>query len=92
VKLSPMVPIRILDISSLLGYKAGSIILTNVQGTNSSLTVLINPHAALAGDFNGDGIVDSANSLTVFRARRRRQRSSCQAESQQPTATSPLAA
>lgn len=51
----------ILDISSLVGFKPGSIILTNVQGSNSSLTVLINPYAALAGDFNGDGIVDSAD-------------------------------
>jgi hypothetical protein len=51
----------ILDISSLVGFKPGSIILTNVQGSNSSLTVLINPYAALIGDFNGDGIVDAAD-------------------------------
>jgi hypothetical protein len=51
----------VLDISALLGYKPGSILLTDVQGSSSSLTVLINPHAALAGDFNGDGVVDSAD-------------------------------
>src|SRR6476659_818761 len=51
----------ILDISTLVGFKPGSIILTDVQGSNSSITVLINPYATLAGDFNGDGIVDSAD-------------------------------
>jgi hypothetical protein len=51
----------IVDISSLVGYKPGSILLTDVQGSSSSLTVLINPYAALAGDFNGDGTVDSAD-------------------------------
>lgn len=51
----------ILDISALVGFKPGSILLTDVQGSNSSLTVLINPNAALAGDFNGDGKVDAAD-------------------------------
>jgi hypothetical protein len=51
----------VLDISSLVGFKPGSILLTDVQGTNSSLTVLINPNASLAGDFNGDGKVDAAD-------------------------------
>ncbi len=35
----------ILDISNLVGYNPGSILLTNNQGSNSSLTVLINPNA-----------------------------------------------
>jgi hypothetical protein len=51
----------VLDISGLVGYKPGSILLTDVQGSSSSLTVLINPYAALAGDFNSDGVVDSAD-------------------------------
>jgi hypothetical protein len=51
----------ILDISSLVGYKPGSILLTNNQGSTSSQTVLISPYAALAGDFNSDGAVDSAD-------------------------------
>jgi hypothetical protein len=51
----------VLDISTLVGYKPGSILLTNNQGTTSSQTVLINPYAALAADFNSDGIVDSAD-------------------------------
>ena len=51
----------ILDISTLVGYKPGSILLTSNQGTNASLSVLINPSAALLGDFNGNGIVDAAD-------------------------------
>jgi hypothetical protein len=52
----------ILDISNMVGYKPGSILLTTNQGTGvGSLTVLINPNAALAGDFNGNGIVDAAD-------------------------------
>jgi hypothetical protein len=51
----------VLDISNLVGYKPGSVLLTSNQGSSASLTVLINPHAALAGDFNGDGGVDAAD-------------------------------
>jgi hypothetical protein len=35
----------ILDISGLVGYNPGSILLTSNQGTNASLSVLINPNA-----------------------------------------------
>ncbi len=35
----------ILDISRLVGYNPGSILLTSNQGTNASLSVLINPNA-----------------------------------------------
>lgn len=35
----------VLDISELVGYNPGSIILTNHQGGDSSLTVLVNPNA-----------------------------------------------
>jgi hypothetical protein len=51
----------ILDISSLVGFKPGSILLTDVQGSSSSLSVLINPYASLAGDFNGSGGVNAAD-------------------------------
>jgi hypothetical protein len=51
----------ILDISGLVGFKPGSILLTTNQGSSASLTVLINPAATLAGDFNGDGTVDAAD-------------------------------
>ena len=51
----------ILDISNLVGYKPGSVLLTANQGTDASLTVLINPQAALAADYNGDGAVDAAD-------------------------------
>jgi hypothetical protein len=36
----------ILDISALVGYVPGSVLLTSNQGTDSSMTVLINPFAA----------------------------------------------
>jgi hypothetical protein len=36
----------ILDISALVGYVPGSVLLTTNQGTDSSMTVLINPFAA----------------------------------------------
>jgi hypothetical protein len=52
----------VLDISALVGYKPGSILFTSNQGTSvGSLTVLINPNAALAGDFNDNGTVDAAD-------------------------------
>lgn len=35
----------VLDISALVGYRPGSIVLTANQGTRSALTVLINPAA-----------------------------------------------
>lgn len=54
----------ILDISALVGYNPGSILLTNNQGTNSSLSVLINPDAELDNaDFDIDGDVDGADFL-----------------------------
>ena len=37
----------ILDISTLVGYQPGSVLLTNNQGSNASLSVLINPAATL---------------------------------------------
>jgi hypothetical protein len=51
----------ILDISKLVGFKPGSVLVTTNQGTSASLTVLIHPNAALAGDFNGNGKVDAAD-------------------------------
>jgi hypothetical protein len=51
----------IVDVSELVGYKPGSILLTDNQGTDSSLTVLINPNATLLADFNANGVVDAAD-------------------------------
>lgn len=51
----------ILDISRLVGFMPGSVLLTNNQGSDASLSVLINPHATSSpalGDFNGDGIAN----------------------------------
>jgi hypothetical protein len=51
----------VLDISKLVGFKPGSILVTSNQGSAASLSVLINPNAALYGDFNSDGTVDAAD-------------------------------
>lgn len=51
----------VLDISAFVGFKPGSILVTSNQGSASSLSVLINPNAALIGDFNGNGKVDAAD-------------------------------
>ncbi len=51
----------ILDISALVGYNPGTVLLTNNQGSNSSLTVLIAPQNA---DFDGDDDRDGADFLT----------------------------
>ena len=55
----------ILDVSKLVGYMPGSIVLTANQGSIASMTVLINPQATalplLSGDFDENGFVDSAD-------------------------------
>ena len=51
----------ILDISNLLGFNPGSILLTSNQGGNDSLTVLIHPQNA---DFDGDDDRDGVDFLT----------------------------
>jgi hypothetical protein len=51
----------IVDISRLVGYRPGSILVTDNQGVNSSVTVLINPQATLLADYNANGIVDAAD-------------------------------
>lgn len=56
----------VLDISIEVGYKPGSVLLSSNQGSNASLTVLINPDAALAADYNGNGVVDAAD-YTLWR-------------------------
>lgn len=57
----------ILDISALVGYNPGSVLLTSNQGSNASLTALINPDATPATvdvDFDNDGDVDGQDFLT----------------------------
>ncbi len=54
----------IVDISDLTGYVPGSIVLTNNQGSNSSLSLLINPNAALA-DTDGDGVGDATDNCAL---------------------------
>jgi len=56
----------ILDVSKLVGYRPGSILLTDNQGSNSSLTVLVHPQATLIADYNANGVVDAAD-YTVWR-------------------------
>ena len=56
----------VLDVSKLVGYRPGSILLTDNQGIFSSLTVLIHPQATLAADYNANGVVDAAD-YTVWR-------------------------
>ncbi len=56
----------IVDVSKFVGYRPGSILLTDNQGTNSSLTVLINPQATLIADYNANGVVNAAD-YTVWR-------------------------
>jgi cysteine-rich repeat protein len=49
----------ILDISELVGYLPGSILLNNGQGTPSSMSILINPDATLAAvAVCGDSVVE----------------------------------
>lgn len=55
----------ILDISALVGFNPGSVLLTSSQGTIPSLSVLINPFAKLDNaDFDGDGDRDGTDFLT----------------------------
>jgi hypothetical protein len=53
----------IVDVSSYVGYKPGSVLLTDNQGANASVSVLINPHAAQVADFDGNGVVDGRDFL-----------------------------
>jgi hypothetical protein len=59
----------VLDVSRLVGYYPGSVILTTNQGSIASLTVLINPAATpiLAGDFTENATVD-ADDLAAWKA------------------------
>jgi hypothetical protein len=51
----------ILDISAFVGFEPGNILVTTNQGSAASLSVLINSDLLLAGDYNGNGIVDGAD-------------------------------
>ncbi len=55
----------ILDISSLVGYQPGSILLTNNQGSLSSLSVLINPAATVVPE-PGCSTIFVAAALLLF--------------------------
>jgi hypothetical protein len=62
-------PSGIFDISSLVGYQAGSVFVTSIQGNTSSgaqLSALISPLAAPlsdSADFDSDGDVDGRDFL-----------------------------
>ena len=60
----------ILDISELVGYEAGSILLTNNQGSSSSLSVLINPDATLVPEPSSLALL-GLGGLWLVRRRRR---------------------
>lgn len=57
----------VLDVSRLVGYNPGSVILVSNQGSSASLSVLINPDATLASDFNNDKKVN-VDDLTILLA------------------------
>jgi hypothetical protein len=62
-------PSGIFDVSALVGYQAGSVFLTSIQGTGAAgaqLSVFISPTAAAvpdSADFDGDGDVDGRDFL-----------------------------
>jgi hypothetical protein len=60
----------ILDISSLVGYLPGSILLTNNQGGLSSTSVLIHPDATLIPEPSTLGLLSLAGLLGILRRKR----------------------
>ena len=60
----------ILDISNLVGYRPGSIMLTDNQGSDSSLTVLINPLATFVPEPTSLAPLGVAAVLALERKRR----------------------
>ncbi|MEK6237623.1 MAG: PEP-CTERM sorting domain-containing protein [Planctomycetales bacterium] len=62
----------ILDVSSFLGYNPGSILLTDNQGTNASLTVLINPQATAIPEPSSFALGGVALLLFGWRLRKKR--------------------
>ncbi len=62
----------IYDVSSLLGYYPGSILLTNNQGSNASLSVLINPHAAIVPEPGTLVLIGTGGAFLLLLAARRR--------------------
>ncbi len=59
----------ILDISSLVGYRAGSVLLTSNQGSNASLTVLIHPDAAVVPEPTSLALLGSSLLFLLHRRR-----------------------
>ena len=60
----------ILDISDLVGYLPGSVLLTNNQGSSSSMSVLINPDATLVPEPASLVLLGLAGCLLAGRRRR----------------------
>lgn len=62
----------ILDISELVGYLPGSVLLTSNQGTTASLTVLINPDATLIPEPASLAVAGIGSGMLLLRRRARR--------------------
>jgi hypothetical protein len=61
----------ILDISRLVGYRPGSVLLTSNQGSNASLSVLINPNATRVPEPTSLDLVGLGGGWLLFAYRRR---------------------
>jgi hypothetical protein len=61
----------ILDISKLVGYRPGSVLLTANQGSTASLTALINPHATPVPEPISLSIIGTSCALVIRRRVRR---------------------
>jgi hypothetical protein len=62
----------ILDISKLVGYRPGSVLLTANQGNTASLTVLINPYATLVPEPVSLSMIGASCALLILIRHRRK--------------------
>jgi hypothetical protein len=67
-------PSGVLDVSELVGYQPGSVLLTSIQGSGGTsgaqLSAMISPYAAplpASADFDQNGVVDGADFLILQR-------------------------